>query len=643
MCGIVGSFGPPGLEAEWMRNACDALRHRGPDSNGIWGDPAAGIVLGHTRLAIMDLSEAGQQPMVSASGRYHCVFNGEIYNHLELRRALGGHAWRGHSDTETVLECLANWGVEKTLQAMVGMFAIAVFDTAERRLILARDRLGEKPLYYGYAGKAFVFASELAPLRTAPGFDRRIDRKALAAYMQDSYVPAPHSIYASMRKLSAASWIVVTPDLIASRELPQPRAYWSAVNAAIAGQSEPLKIDDTEAVTMLERLLRDAVKGQMLSDVSLGAFLSGGIDSSTVTALMQAQSTTPVRTFSIGFDASEYDESEQARRVAEHLGTEHTGLMVRAEDALALVPRVPAIYSEPFADSSQLPTFLVAQLARSHVTVALSGDGGDELFGGYKRYSTGSRAWSSLSRIPRPVRRGLAGGMRALGPATWDRLAAAVRPITPPRYRLRMAGDKLLKGANALECRNEDELHRRLLSQWWAAPVVIDEEPSSPDPESPGSAVFDFTHRMMLRDAMTYLPDDILVKVDRAAMAVSLETRVPFLDHRVFEFAWRLPMHMKVRDGVSKWIVRQLLHRHVPRELVERPKMGFAVPLDNWLRGALREWAEPLIDYSRLQREGYLNPDVVRRGWHEHLSGRRNWQQQLWNVLMFQAWLEHAA
>ncbi len=639
MCGVVGMFGPPGLEAPWLRDACGALSHRGPDSRGIWRHPAAGVALGHTRLAVLDISEAGRQPMASASGRYHCVFNGEIYNHLELRRVLGARAWRGHSDTETLLECLASWGVEKTLQAMVGMFAIAVFDTIERVLILGRDRLGEKPLYYGYSGNAFVFASELKALRVSPGFDARIDRSALASYMRNSYVPAPHSIYSSMYKLPAASWIVLTPALIAQRALPEPRRYWSAVDVAISGQRQPLKIDDSEAVTMLEDVLGRAVKGQMLADVPLGAFLSGGIDSSIVTALMRVHSTTRIKTFSIGFEEGKYDESVHARLVAKHLGTDHTDLMVRAHDALALVPRMPSIYSEPFADASQLPMFLLTQLARRHVTVALSGDGGDELFGGYKRYALGSRAWSSLSSVPAFMRRAFASGIRVLPPVVWDALAAAIRPITPSRYQVRMLGDKIHKGAYALQCRSGDDFYAHLVSQWWAEPVVINSQPSIA-PQWPGAGSFDFTHRMMLGDSMTYLPDDILVKVDRAAMAVSLETRVPIVDHRVFEFAWRLPMRMKVRNGVSKWIVRQLLHRHVPPSLVERPKMGFAVPLGEWLRGPLREWAEPLLDHSRIRKEGYLDADIVRRGWHEHLSGRRNWQQQLWNVLMFQAWLE---
>jgi asparagine synthase (glutamine-hydrolysing) len=640
MCGIVGAFGPPGLRHSWLEMACKALRHRGPDDAGVWREPAAGVGLGHTRLAIQDLSDAGRQPMSSACARYQIVFNGEIYNHLELRRALPALAWRGHSDTETVLACLAEWGTERALRAIVGMFAFAAFDSLERRLILARDRLGEKPLYYGYAGDSLVFASELKPLCTVPGFDSAIDRSALALYMRHGYVPAPCSIHSSLRKLQAGSWIELTSETVSARSLPEPRVYWSAISAAVAGERNSLNVDDSEAVNMLELVMRDAVRGQMLSDVPLGAFLSGGIDSSTIVALMQAQSTKPVRTFSIGFEEAEYDESSQARLVAQHLGTAHTELVVRADDALALVPRMPAVYDEPFADSSQLPTLLVAQLAKRHVTVALSGDGGDELFAGYNRYFLGARAWPRISHVPRPLRRGVAQGLRMLSPQTWDCLAAAMRPITPSRYQVRMAGDKLHKVADVLASSDGQELYRRLVSQWWLEPLVLDAGGPTPAPEGQWAAVSALTHRMMLLDTITYLPDDILVKVDRAAMSVSLETRVPMLDHRVFEFAWRLPLRMKVRDGLGKWILRQLLYRYVPRHLVERPKMGFAVPLDAWLRGPLREWAEHLLAESRLRLEGFLDAQIVRRRWQEHLAGQRNWQYQLWNVLMFEAWLE---
>jgi len=568
------------------------------------------------------------------------VFNGEIYNHLELRAALPGTAWRGRSDTETLLECFAAWGIERTLQATVGMFALALFDTVGRRLILARDRFGEKPLYYGYAGNAFVFASELKALRRAPGFDSTVDRSALALYMQLGYVPAPHCIHASLRKVPAGSWIELTPALLVVSSLPEPVAYWSAIGVASESEQNPLALDDSAAIDALERLLGDAVRGQMLADVPLGAFLSGGIDSSTIVALMQAQSSRRVRTFSIGFKEPEYDESGHARLVAEHLGTDHTELIVRSDDALELIPRIPAVYDEPFADPSQLPTFMVAQLARRHVSVALSGDAGDELFAGYNRYFVGARAWAHISRVPRSLRRCIAGGLLTLSPASWNRLAAVARPITPSRYRVRMVGDKIHKIAGVLACRDSDELYERLVSQWWNEPLVLDCRHLGSILGRQRLAMSNLTHRMMLLDATTYLPDDILVKVDRAAMAVSLETRVPMLDHRVFEFAWRLPMRMKVRDGLGKWLLRQLLHRYVPRRVFERPKMGCGVPIDAWLRGPLREWAEHLLGESRLQVEGFLDAGVIRRRWQEHLSGVRNWQYQLWNVLMFEAWLE---
>ena len=643
MCGIVGAFGAPASQHEWVESGCRTLRHRGPDDSGVWRDLSAGICLGHTRLAIQDLSEAGRQPMKSRSGRFSIVFNGEIYNHLELRQRLADSgAWRGHSDTETILACLEAWGAERTLQALVGMFAFAVFDSSERRLILARDRFGEKPLYCGYAGAAFVFGSGLQSLRPAPGFDDSVDRSALALYMQYSYVPAPLSIYSSIRKIQPGTWLEVTHADVQRRSIPGPREYWSAVRAALEGERDPLPVDDSEAVVLLERALADAVRGQMLSDVPLGAFLSGGIDSSTIVALMQAQSARPVRTYSVGFEESQFDESAQARLVAAHLGTDHTELIARPTDVLALVPRLPAIYDEPFADSSQLPTLLVSELARRGVTVALSGDGGDELFGGYNRYFLGSQAWPKLSRIPRSLRRALACGIKAVSPTTWDLLAAAAQPLLPDRYRVRMAGDKIHKAADVLACRDHEDLYRQLVSQYWREPIVLDVAHDQSSGNAPWPALSNPTHRMMALDAITYLPDDILAKVDRAAMAFSLETRVPMLDHRVFELAWRLPFHMKVRHGQGKWILRQVLHRHVPRELVERPKMGFAVPLESWLRGPLREWAEHLLSQSRLRSEGFLNPDVVRRRWQEHLSSRRSWHYPLWNVLMFEAWLEGA-
>jgi len=638
MCGIVGAYGPPGSQHTWLERAVTCLRHRGPDDRGLMRDHAAGFGMGQTRLAIQDLTAAGHQPMVSACGRYQLIFNGEIYNHAELRAMLTPRAWRGHADSETLLACLAEWGVEATLRAAVGMFALALFDAENRTLLLARDRFGEKPLYYGYAGNAFVFGSELKALLPADRFDPTLDREALAAFMRLGYVPAPRSIYASIHKLSPGCYLELTPRLVAERAEPPATPYWSALAAARAGVGNRLNIGEREATDQLEELLSRSIRGQMLSDVPLGAFLSGGIDSSTVVALMQKQSARPIRTFSIGFEDSDYDESAHARAVAAHLRTDHTELKLRAADALALIPQLPSVYDEPFADPSQLPTMLVARLAREHVTVALSGDAGDELFTGYNRYLLAARAWGFLARVPLGLRRAAAHALRTVSPRRWDAWAATLGRISGRRERLRMAGDKMHKFAGVLQARSDHELYQRLVNQWWQEPIVPGETVQLPAPHWSAQG-FDLTERMMLTDTLEYLADDILVKVDRAAMCVSLETRVPFLDHRVFEFAWRLPADMRVRGGRGKWLLRQVLYRHVPPALIERPKMGFGVPLDSWLRGPLREWAGDLINDPRLQSDGFLNADLVRRRWREHLSGERNWQYQLWNVLMFRAWL----
>jgi asparagine synthase (glutamine-hydrolysing) len=647
MCGISGylELGKGGgASAAQARAMADRIVARGPDDAGSWAEgPAA---LAHRRLSILDLSPAGHQPMHSACGRYVIVFNGEIYNWRDIRAELEAdpyfaevvRGWRGHSDTEVILAAVGRWGFEAALQRLVGMFAIALWDRQEKSLFLARDRLGEKPLYYGRFGRSLLFGSELKALRAHPEFRGEIDRGALALLMRHNYIPAPYSIYRGVRKLSPATYLRVDGD---GGEVL--RSYWSMAEIAAHGAADRFAGDDVAAVDELERVLLRSIREQMVADVPLGAFLSGGIDSSTVVALMQAQSSQPVRTFSIGFHEEGYNEAQHAKEVARHLGTQHTELYVTPQQAQAVIPRLPDIYDEPFADSSQIPTFLVAQLARQHVTVSLSGDGGDELFGGYNRYFFAGDLWHRIARVPRPLRAVSARSIRAVSPRTLNALAYWSRPLLPRRLRHANVGDKLHKLADILGSNGLAAIYRDLVSHWKepADLVVGAVEPLTALTDPARRAAFpDSLSSMMYLDTVSYLPDDILAKVDRAAMGVSLETRVPLLDHRVVEFAWRLPMSLKVRGGTGKWILRQLLYRHVPQTLVERPKMGFGVPIDAWLRGPLREWAEALLAEDRLRREDYFDPQPVREKWREHLSGARNWQYLLWDVLMFQAWLE---
>lgn len=648
MCGITGFWqlrsGERQILLERAGEMSRQLTHRGPDDGGLWCDENVGVALAHRRLSILDLSAAGHQPMPSACGRYVVVFNGEIYNHLELREKLARQGaapmWRGHSDTETLLACFVAWGIEQTLVACVGMFAFAVWDRQERALTLARDRMGEKPLYYAWQDSTFLFGSELKALKAHPSFQTEVSRDALALLLAYDCIPAPHSIYRNVFKLPPGHLVCICAEAPGEA---QPIPYWRCNDIVSAGLRDPLDCSDEEAIDALEKQLGTSVGGQLISDVPLGAFLSGGIDSSTVAALMQAHSPGRVRTFTIGFDESDYDEAVHAKAVARHLGTEHTELYVRPEDTLAVIPKLPSVYCEPFGDCSQIPTFLISELTRREVTVALSGDGGDELFGGYNRYLAARTTWERMQRMPHVVRRTMASALQALTPGGWDAMFNLASPVLPKSWQLANPGDKAHKLAEVLTATDGRAFFLDLVSNWRnPSDIVVGAnraETSFTDTRSWPKAD-DLAQWMMAMDAQNYLPDDILVKVDRAAMANSLETRAPMLDHRVVELAWRIPLHQKIRQGQGKWLMRQLLYRHVPKELIERPKMGFGIPLGSWLRGPLREWAEALLGESRLRREGYLQPEPIRQRWEEHLSGRRNWQQSLWTVLMFQAWLQ---
>ena len=616
-----------------------ALRHRGPDAEGVWID-GAGLALAHRRLSILDLSPAGDQPMTSKSGRYVLVFNGEIYNHLDLRKELQGEVWRGHSDTETLLTACEAWGIEITLKRAVGMFALALWDKQSRTLTLARDRFGEKPLFYGWQGSSFLFGSELKSLATHPSWRGEVDRDALTLFMRYGYVPAPRSIWRGVLKLLPGSLLTLPVDTLVG-VLPIPTFYWRALHAANRDVGEALS--DRDAADELDRRLRQTIAGQMVADVPLGAFLSGGVDSSAVVSVMQALSSRPVRTFTIGFAEGDYNEAEYAKAVSAHLGTEHTELYVSPADAMAVIPRLPDMYDEPFGDVSQIPTHLVAAMAREHVKVSLSGDGGDEMFGGYTRHLLGPSLWQGMRKLPLRARRMVAQAITAASPARWDGLGR----LLPRRLRRPMIGDRAHKLASIMTAESADEVYRWLVShERNPASVVVDGYE-----DRAGTGIWaahemhlllrtEFSERMMFNDQVSYLTDDILCKVDRAAMAASLETRVPFLDHRIAEFAWQLPLNMKIREGQGKWLLRQVLYRYVPKDLIERPKQGFGVPIDVWLRGPLRDWAESLLEESRLRREGYFDPKPIRQKWEEHLSGRLNWQYWLWNVLMFQAWRE---
>jgi asparagine synthase (glutamine-hydrolysing) len=612
-----------------------SIFHRGPDQNAEWIDSEAGIGLASRRLAIIDLSEAGHQPMHSASGRFVLSYNGEIYNHrdlrLELEQAGKAPEWRGSSDTETLLAGFEAWGLAATLRRAAGMFALALWDRRERRLHLARDRIGEKPMYYGRQGRgrdsAFLFGSELKALACHPAFEGEIDRDALSGFMHGGYVPGPRSIYRNIFKLTPGC--ILTLD--GSGE-PRVEPYWSLAEVIRQGTLKPDLLREEEVVDELESVLGRAVAGQLIGDVPLGAFLSGGIDSSMIVALMQRASSVPVQTFTIGFDDRRFDEAPYAREVARHLGTDHHELTISAEDALAVIPKLPSIYDEPFADSSQIPTYLISQLARRRVTVALSGDGGDELFAGYDHYLLAARIWRHIRKIPKPVRSASGAILGSIPPGVWDGLAR----VANIQRRHSTFSDQVGRGARLLGAGSPVEVRQGITQRWQGDAVVIGANRIGDKPAHDLGPV----ESLMALDLENYLPDDVLVKVDRAAMAVSLETRAPYLDHRVVEFAWRLPVDFKMRGDKTKWLLRRLLQRYVPEHLFERPKRGFSVPIDEWLRGPLRDWAEELLAPGRLGNEGYFRADAIRAAWDAHLSGRSNRQAQIWTILMFQAWLE---
>lgn len=647
MCGIAGfvSAQPLGnAAADVVTRMTDAIRHRGPDDGDFWLDTEAGVALGQRRLAIIDLTPTGRQPMASHDGRYVTVYNGEIYNFMEIRdeleRAGLAPPWRGRSDTEVLLAAIGAWGVTEALRRTKGMFALALWDRKERNLILARDRMGEKPLYYGWQGhgteRALVFGSDLAALRQHPGFEGRVNHDAIGMLARYLYVPDPHTVYEGVSKVPAGAILTVDPRT----EAVSTAVYWDTLAVAIEGANNRFQGTPDEAVDRLGVILDRVIGRQMISDVPLGAFLSGGVDSSTVVALMQAQSSRPVQTFTIAFEEEAYNEAGYAREVARHLKTDHTELLVTASDALAVIPDLPKIYSEPFADSSQIPTHIVSRLARQSVTVALSGDGGDEVFGGYNRHTFAQGQWPRLSRIPRAIRAGIAPVLTAFSPDWWDRTAGRLLAS-----RISNTGDKIHKAAALIGSRSTDELYQTLIStnpnaahamRGGVAPLL--DLPALRD--MPGHAALSDAEIMMALDAVGYLPGDVLTKVDRAAMANSLEARVPFLDPELFAFAWTLPSDLKIRGGVSKWPLRELLYRHVPRSLIERPKMGFGVPIGAWLRGPLKEWGAALLDPRTLEDGGIFDPRGVGRLWDDHQSGARNNQHQLWPILMAQAWLD---
>lgn len=658
MCGFCGFVTSNSLGSSFQGatqtivSMMDKIDYRGPDDSGQWLDENLGLALGHRRLSIQDISAAGRQPMYSASERYVVAFNGEIYNFPEIREEIEkqqpNHQWRGHSDTEIILEAFELWGIEASLKRMVGMFALALFDRQQKILTLARDRMGEKPLYYGWQGGSFLFASELKSLRAHPDWKNEINRDVIASYLRFNNFPETTSIYKGISKLMPGTFLQINLDAKNNQPNNEPKlqTYWSVKDAALSGATDnAFKGTSDEAVNELDQLLRRSIQGQMISDVPLGAFLSGGIDSSTVVSLMQDLSIDNTKTFSIGFTEDEFNEAHHAKAVAEHLGTDHTELYVSPQQAMDVIPSLPKLFDEPFADPSQIPTFLVSQLAKQHVTVSLSGDAGDELFCGYSKYHKTPKMWAKIARLPVPLRSILSATLAKTPIKVFDTLLAMANPGLKAMGRSAVSEGQLKNLALFLQCNNVDDAFHYTSSAWKNPEAIV--KHANPIPsvffeENLMLSDFDSDPRrnFMYLDQRTYLPDDILVKVDRCAMSVSLEGRIPMLDHRIVEFAWSLPTSLKMKEGQEKWPLRQVLYQHVPKKIIDRPKMGFGVPIDTWLRGPLRDWAEDLLDESKIKQQGFLYSKPIRKKWEEHLSGDMDWSFYIWHVLMFQQWIE---
>ena len=647
MCGITGFYSTSKLSInDSIKKMSLAINHRGPDDSNFWQDTDLGITLGHQRLSILDLTNAGQQPMKSSSGQFITTYNGEIYNHFEIRKEIeqinSNIKWRGTSDTETLIEAIQIWGLKKTLTKIEGMFAFAICDRKNGSLTLVRDRMGEKPLYYGWQGKGmkniFLFASELKALKKHPEFIGEINHTAISLQLRHDYIPDPYSIYKNIYKLLPGHYLELNKKDLEKGLLPAPKLYWSLTEAAIIGHKNQINLSDIDLQNNLETYLQKSVKKQMISDVPLGAFLSGGIDSSTIVSLMQSQSNQPVKTFTIGYNEKDYNEAKYAKNIAEHLRTDHTELYVSSETALNIIPKLATIYDEPFSDTSQIPTFIVSQLAKKHVKVALTGDGGDELFCGYKRYALNKKYWNIFRLMPQIFRKMFDSGIEAILPNYQKEGFSSFSSNLNAYPHLR---DKLYKGRNLLNSKTFNDFYNVLFSHWQNLPGdSINNENSIINSSKINTKIkeFNIQEQMMIIDLLNYLPCNNLVKVDRAAMASSLETRVPFLDHKLIEYVWKIPPSHKFKNGEGKRVLKKILNKYIPKNLTERPKMGFGIPIGSWLRGPLKDWAENLLDEKKISQEGYINPKLITYKWKEHLSGKKNWQYDLWNILMFQAW-----